>query len=244
MKFVIICFSILLNIGLAFGQDDSLSLFRKSNTLPTGKDAYKKYQNSIHINILQFVRGGVLFDYERVIANSNIAVGAGIGFNMYDALGQIYFRELEPYYKINSSNVSKIDAKIKPIFDFNVKYYLSDDDFQFYTGAGYTRISNTVITDVLKYAQNFTYSSQNIKELDYLSNEFKFVIGITNVSDRRFYHDFCLGPGYRMIKYENLKYEDLINPSPNSSYSYKLVKETNTNQTIWFFFSWRMGIRF
>ncbi|HRG58840.1 MAG TPA: hypothetical protein PK323_07750 [Bacteroidia bacterium] len=244
MRYFVFCLISFFSTEFVNAQTDTISVFRKSNTLPKKKDEFRKYTNSIHFNLLQLLRGGVLFDYEKVFENLNFAVGAGIGFSKYDALGQIYFRELAPYYKYNASNISKIDTKIRPIYDFNIKYYINEDDFQFYTGAGYARIANTVITDILKFGQNYTSSNSKIDELIYISNEIKFVIGITNLSNRRFYHDFCLGPGYRMIKYESLKYVLITNSVNGSTYNYEIDKEFRNNQTIWFYFAWRMGIRF
>lgn len=241
MRFLITIFFIFILNFCASAQSDSLSLFHQS---VKGKEQAKtgNYKNAISFNILQIIRGGALLSYERAIGNTGLAATAGIGICKFDALGQIYLRRLTQYYNSGESvTVTKVGTKIKPLFDFGLKFYTDDIMGGSYFGLGFTSINNTVN---LKYTYESYVLPVNFRQLDYRSNDFKFMFGFSNRNDKKFYHDISIGAGYRFINYEYLTVKDTFYTSIYSTVSEDIIKEKNTNQTIWIFAAWKMGLRF
>ena len=226
----------------AMAQEDSLSVFRNSSSSAI-KSKEGNYKNALSFNLLQILRGGALISYERSIGSSGFAITTGIGINKFDALGQLYLRELSYYYN-SGVEVVKQGTKIKPLFDFGFKYYTQQAMGGTYVQTAFTSISNTVNLEKFDNS-NYLNLPANSTQLDYRSNEFKFLFGATNKNDHKFYMDFNLGLGYRFIQYENYLAKEVINQT-NYYYTamYNLEKNKNTNQTLWFFMSWKFGKRF
>lgn len=238
---VFFAFVLVLFIQLkTFAQTDSLSIFHQSpNNASLSKDGV--YKNAVNFNILQILRGSALISYERLLGTSGFALTAGAGICKFDALGQIYFRQLSYYYNLDNY-VTKSGTKIKPLYEIGLKYYYEQLMGGSYIAGAFTSIKNTVNLQPFGY-QYYVNTPSNINQLDYRSNELKLLIGFTNANNQRFYHDFSIGFGYRFIQYEYYYIKGTNNASGNSAYSYELDKGNKTNQTPWFFISWKMGLR-
>lgn len=221
-------------------QNDTLSVFRS----PVKNNANSKagtYKNALNFNLFQIIRGGALLSYERALASSGLAITAGVGINKFDAIGQVYFRELSYYYKLDL-DVEKEGTKIKPLIDVGLKYYTNQTMGGTYFEVAFTMIKNTVNLQAFNYNEYYSIPA-GINHLDYRSNELKLLVGFTNSNDKEFYHDFNFGIGYRFIQFEKFNVKQTYN-NGNSTFSYELTKEMATNQTPWFFFTWKMGRRF
>ncbi len=242
MKFLLIIVLITtINLN-SKAQTDSLSMFHEPVSIG-GKAGEGSYKNTVNFNLLQIVRGSALLNYERLIGKYGLAITAGIGICKFDALGQVYLRELTQYYMIGSSNAIKVGTKIKPLYEIGVKYYTGELLGGSYFEAAFTSITNTVNLKSFN-GNSTTYVPPNFNQLDYRSNDFKLLFGFTNKNDKKFYHDINAGLGYRFITYQNYQLRDITSQNSNGKYLYELSKDQNTNQTIWIFLAWRMGLRF
>jgi hypothetical protein len=230
----------------AHAQSDTVSIFHKSNSPINGKSSghFGTYKNVLSINFFQAVRGGLLVNYERMIGQSGLAFSLGTGICSFDPLGQFYVREFQYYYELNLRVINRESTELLPLFDFATKYYFEKEWGALHIDAGYTNIKNNVTLD-FSYSPDYYFNlNTKLKKLNYRNNEFKLLVGFTNDTKKKFYHDFSLGLGYRFIEYDYLEIEKL-KISPNSSdYVNTLIKKTKTNQTPWLAMSWRMGIRF
>ncbi len=229
-----------INLNLK-AQTDSLSMFHQPMSI-AGNARTDTYKNSVHFNLFQIIRGSALLSYERLIGKYGLALTAGIGICKFDALGQVYLRELTQYYMIGA-DVTKVGTKIKPLYQIGMKYYIDQFMGGTYFEAAFTSINNTVNLKSFNGA-NTTYVPPNFNQLDYRSNEFKLLVGYSNKNDKKFYHDISTGLGYRFIAYENYQLKSITAQNSNGQYLYELTKDSNTNQTIWIFVAWRMGLRF
>jgi hypothetical protein len=235
-----ILFLWILNFNVV-AQSDSLELFRQP---VNGKEQGKlgSFKNALNFNLFQILRGSALLSYECLIGKTGLAATAGIGICKFDAIGQVYLRELSHYYNSGAGvSVTKAGTKIRPITELGLKFYTDDNLGRAYIGLAFTSINNTVN---LKHTYGSTTLASNLRQLDYRSNDFKIMFGVANRNDKKFYHDVSFGAGYRFIKYEYLAINDNFYTSQNSSGSEALIKKEGTNQTIWIFTAWRMGIRF
>lgn len=238
MKFYITIVFILIFNFTVQAQTDSLSVFHEQINI----EALSKigiYKNALSYNLFQIVRGSGLISYERVLTKGGLSVIAGLGICTYDEFGQIYLKELSDYYN-SGEDVIKVGTKLRPLFEIGLKYYTSQFLGGGYVGADFISINNTV---KIKEENNRDIIPLNLRLLDYRSNEFKFVFGITNKNNKKFYFDYNIGIGYRFIQFENLalEYSSSINGN-QKVYSYKIAEKTN--QTIWPFTALKMGIRF
>jgi hypothetical protein len=241
VKFIFSIFLIAtINLNLR-AQTDSLTMFHEPMNL-AGKARKDAYKNTVNFNLFQIVRGSALLSYERMVGNYGLSLTAGIGICKFDALGQVYLRELTQYY-MSGSDVTKVGTKIKPLYEVGVKYYTDQSMGGTYFMAAFTSINNTV--NLKPFSGNTsTYVPPNFNQLDYRSNEFKLLLGFSNKNDKKFYHDINAGLGYRFIAYQNFQLKDITAQNSNGQYLYELFKYSNTNQTIWIFVAWRMGLRF
>ena len=241
VKFIIsIILITTINLNLK-AQTDSLTMFHESMNL-AGNARNDTYKNTLNFNLFQIVRGSALLSYERMVGKYGLALTAGIGICKFDALGQVYLRELTQYYMIGA-DVTKAGTKIKPLYELGLKYYTDQSMGGTYFMAAFTSINNTVNLQSFRGNVN-TYVPPNFNQLDYRSNEFKLLLGFSNKNDKKFYHDISAGLGYRFIAYQNFQLKDITAQNSNGQYLYELTKDSNTNQTIWIFVAWRMGIRF
>jgi hypothetical protein len=237
--YITIVFILIFNFAIK-AQSDSLSVFHEQLNI----EALSKigtYKNALSYNLFQIVRGSALISYERVLTKGGLSVIAGLGICTYDALGQTYFKELPNYYSSGAgSNVLKLGTKLRPLFEIGLKYYTSQFLGGTYVGAELISINNTV---KIKEREGSDIIPLNLSLLDYRSNEFKFVFGITNKNDKKFYFDYNIGIGYRFIQFESLalEYSSTINGNQRV-YSYKIAERTN--QTFWPFTALKMGVRF
>lgn len=221
-------------------QSDSLSIFHEQQNI-SSQAKIGTYKNALSYNLFQIFRGSGLISYERVITNGGLSLIAGLGICTYDALGQIYLKELTEYYMSGAgSDVIKVGTKLRPLFEIGLKYYTSQFLGGGYVGAELISINNTV---KIKEGNESDIIPLNLKMLDYRSNEFKFVIGITNKNNKKFFFDYNIGLGYRFIQFENLalEYSSTINGN-QKVYNYKIAERTN--QTVWPFTALKMGVRF
>jgi hypothetical protein len=241
VKYFISLFCLVISISFVKAQSDTLSLFR-TPSLNNKSIKTITYKNAINFNLMQIIRGGALLSYERSLANSGFALTAGVGINKFDAIGQVYFKELTYYYKLDQ-DVTKVGTKIKPLLDFGLKYYTSQTIGGAYFEMAFTMIKNTVNIQEFDYNQFVTVTA-NQSKLDYQSNELKLLFGFTNSNDNKFYHDFNLGLGYRFIQYEKYVLNETHYQTGSGSYTYEFSKKKATNETPWFFLSWKMGRRF
>jgi hypothetical protein len=237
-------FSILLIFIFNFNslaQSDSLAIFHQP-IHGNAKDKTSHYNNALSFNLFQITRGSALLSYERLLGNTGFTASAGLGICKFDALGQIYLRELTQYYKSGESvTITKIGTTIKPLFEIGLKYYTQDFLGGNYFGAAFTSINNQV--NLKESYESYTLPS-NFHKLNYRSNDFKFMFGFSNRNDKKFYNDISIGVGYRFINYEYLTVKDTLFTSLYSTVSEDIIKEESTNQTIWIFTAWKMGIRF
>lgn len=239
MKFLITIFFVFILKSNSLAQSDSLAMFHQPS-LATEQSKVGIYKNAVNFNLLQIIRGSALLSYERLIGKSGFAATAGVGICKFDAIGQIYLRELTQYYNSGGSvEVTKLGTKIRPLFELGLKYYIDDINGGSYFGLDFTSINNTV--NIRYNYQSYTLPV-NLRQLDYRSNDFKCMFGFANSNDKKFYHDASIGVGYRFINYEHLAIDNIVLNASNSSQA--LTKENSTNQTIWIFIAWKMGIRF
>ena len=210
-------------------QSDTVSLFHNSTSAASNKST-NLHKNAINWNLFQLTRGGILVNYERILGNSGFAITAGIGVSVFDPLGQFYVKKFAYYYKPDSYYSNERETTIRALYDIGAKYYFDKEMGGSYLGTGFTSIANTVGLSI----------SKSKYQLDYRSNEIKFLIGFENENDNQFYNDFNFGFGYRMINYENLVFTNTTNPLQPIEVS----KVNKTNQTPWLFMSWKVGLRF
>jgi hypothetical protein len=235
------CFSIffaLLVVKTVQAQNDSLTVFREPSKTNAKNNAIA-LKNAVNFNLMQLIRGGVLISYERALSSQGFAITAGAGINKFDAIGQVYWKEFSYYYKLDTE-VEREGTKIKPLLDFGLKFYTLKTLGGPYLQLSFTMIENSVKVQKNSDSQNYTLP-ENSNFLDYRSNELKFLFGFTNSNDKVFYHDFNIGIGYRFIQYQKYKINETINQTGTS---YQLTKNSNSNQTPWFFITWKMGRRF
>lgn len=226
MKFLIPLFLSFFYYLQVSAQSDTVSLFHNSTSAASNKST-NLHKNAINWNLFQLTRGGILVNYERILGNSGFAITAGIGVSVFDPLGQFYVKKFAYYYKPDNYYSNERETTIRALYDIGAKYYFDKEMGGSYLGTGFTSIANTVGLSI----------SKSKYQLDYRSNEIKFLIGFENENDNQFYNDFNFGFGYRMINYENLVFPDPNNPL-------QPIEVSKTNQTPWLFMSWKVGLRF
>jgi hypothetical protein len=242
-KFLIFFGSLLFFINNLFAQNDSISLFRES----TGKknDFAGEYKNAMSINIYQFVRGGVLLNYERILGNSGFALTAGVGFCKFDALGQFRISKFAFYYDDDNYYLSRESGEIRPIFDVALKYYFAKEMSGAYMCTNFTNIRNTTNIEFQENSNTqYNYLKKSPTALNYQSNELKLLLGFANDSRKQFYHDFNFGLGFRMIEYQQMSFRSIRSAIGSQQGLIEVDKVNKSNQTPWFFIGWRMGRRF
>ncbi len=239
MKFLIPLFLSFFYYLQVSAQSDTVSLFHNSTSAASNKST-NLHKNAINWNLFQLTRGGILVNYERILGNSGFAITAGIGVSVFDPIGQFYVKKFAYYYKPDNYYSNERETTIRALYDIGAKYYFDKEMGGSYLGTGFTSIANTVGLSINNYDANSALINSSKYQLDYRSNEIKFLIGFENENDNQFYNDFNFGFGYRMINYENLVFTNTTNPLQPIEVS----KVNKTNQTPWLFMSWKVGLRF
>lgn len=223
--FFILSFICLAQKGLA--QSDSLDVFRtpsknKSNNSASGAMG----NNSLSISLAHLGRGGTMLTYERFINNTPFAVFAGLGFNKIDLIGQFSF-DNEGFYYENDYNDNNT-AELCKMIDFGVKYLPEKE-----LGGGYFGLAYSFYENII--TQKVNTSSY---KLNYNSKEFKVIYGSVNDVDNRFYSDFYIGTGFRLLEYQQLEFNKTYNKA------LEIIKETKNATKLWLFIGWKIGVRF
>ena len=242
--FFILSFICLAQKGLA--QSDSLDVFRtpsknKSNNSASGAMG----NNSLSISLAHLGRGGTMLTYERFINNTPFAVFAGLGFNKIDLIGQFSF-DNEGFYYENDYNDNNT-AELCKMIDFGVKYLPEKELGGGYFGLAYSSYEN-IITQKVNTSYDFINNSSFYK-LNYNSKEFKVIYGSVNDVDNRFYSDFYIGTGFRLLEYQQLNISEVPIPTYVQYQSYSnraldIFKETKSATKLWLFIGWKIGVRF
>jgi hypothetical protein len=237
--FFILSFICLAQKGLA--QSDSLDVFRtpsknKSNNSASGA----KGNNSLSISLAHLGRGGTMLTYERFINNTPFAVFAGLGFNKIDLIGQ-FSLDNEGFYYENDYNDNNT-AELCKMIDFGVKYLPEKELGGGYFGLAYSSYEN-IITQKVNTRYELINSTSSYK-LNYNSKEFKVIYGSVNDVDNRFYSDFYIGTGFRLLEYDQLDFKETDSSSPKYDRALEIIKETKSATKLWLFIGWKIGVRF
>jgi len=245
MKHLLALIIIPISFNFVFAQNDTIALFHESAN-GRKSEFSGTYKSALSINLYQFVRGGLLFNYERMIASSGLAFSAGVGIGKFDPIGQFYVKEFIYYYRISDLFIEKTGSQMRPIYDFSIKYYFEKEMSGTYLCADFTSINNRINVDWYKSNNNvdYIYRKQSLNSLDYQSNEVKLLLGFVNNNRSKFYHDFNFGFGYRMIEYQKLTFRTTRASTNYENGLIEVDKVNKANQTPWFFIGWRIGKRF
>jgi hypothetical protein len=230
-----------------FAQSDTLNVFRtpSKNGSNTSSRAGSWGNNAITVSIGHLGRGGTMLTYERYINKTPLTLFAGLGFTKVDFIGQFSFDDEDFYYA--STYTERTNAELGRMLDLGAKYMFDEELGGNYIGFCFSNYTNTISQEV-KDEYEVPLNSPTLFKLNYNSNEFKLVYGITNDVTETFYSDVCIGAGLRMIDYQELKIlEDYVYNNLNQySYDIALVinKKSYTEFKPWFFFGWKIGVRF
>jgi hypothetical protein len=235
-------------ISFSYAQDDSLSVFR-TNPNSSAKYGIRNtgFRNAIFIGLNHVGRGGISISYERFFNKPYISIYGGYGVSFIDYAGQYSFDADLFFYNPNDYSSISIERPGK-IIDLGLKFLDVTVWDNVYLAFGYTFISNH-----LKRKINSEYEVQNngdrTYQLDKKSNEIKLVLGFLNDDTRRFYFDASVGPGFRLLSFEELDITD--DPfalygltQSNNPKEIGVAKVNKLEAKIWLFLGLKVGLRF
>jgi len=230
-----------------FAQSDSLDVFRTPSKNSNGNNGSveKAGFNSISLSIGHIGRGGSLLTYERFINNTPFAVFAGIGFTKIDFIGQFSFQDESFYYEDDYTYRGTTD--LGRMIDVGAKYVFDEELGGSYFGLCYSTYSNSM-QRIVESSRTVTNNGSRSYKLEYLSNEFKIIYGSMNDVGDRFYSDFYIGGGLRLIDYQQLDINEVevvnLNSYFGKSIALSIVKDSENEIKPWLFFGWKIGARF
>lgn len=245
-----IAFILILMLGIRIScvaQSDSLDVFRtptKNNANAASRIGVSG-NNAISISIGHLGRGGTMLTYERYINNTPFSVFAGFGFTKIDYIGQYSLDEERFYYASIYTERKNVD--VSSMFDVGAKYMLDEELGGAYFGLCFSNYNNSLTQQVKDYYE-VPLSDPRVYKLNYTSKEFKLIYGITNDVSERFYSDFFIGAGFRIIDYQQLQIQEVpvVNNANLYAYTTELLidKDSKNEFKPWLFFGWKIGVRF
>jgi len=228
------------------GQEDTLSVFRSnSNTSFNNNNSKFRFKNTVSVSVNYLARGGAILSYERFFPRRKLSIYGGYGISVNDFIGRFTYDNLE-LYKPDDYSSQKVKTMGR-IIDVGFKFIDLDVWENFYMAFGYTYLSN-YFTRTIDGKYQVADHNPRIYNLEYRSDEVKFVLGCTNDPQNRFYLDAHIGPGFRLIHEEKIQINDdllvLYNliPTPNVR-EIEVDKENEFNLKFWVFVGLKMGIR-
>lgn len=227
-------------------QNDSLNVFRNSSKTNSGSKSHAGGgNNSLSLSLAHIGRGGTILTYERLINNTPIAIFAGYGFSKMDFIGQFSLDDEDFFY--SNLYTEKKSADMGTAFDIGMKYAFDEELGGNYLGLCYSSYQNSIIQEV-DYYYDVSASSSRSNRLNYSSKEFKLVYGSMGDSESRFYNDFSVGAGLRILNYQKLDITEVPVVNNNNYYGYEtefvVNKRWHSEVKPWLFIGWKIGLRF
>jgi hypothetical protein len=247
INFKFIFISIFFCVGTTLAQNDSLEVFRSSNSSILSKLAKNKHKNSFSFSLNHLGRGGPLLVYERIFIEKDMAIYLGGGFSYKDYVGQFTLDDEASLFRQEDYS-SEVIESIGKMIDFGLKFNDITLWENAYFAIGFTHLSNNLIRKIdSKY---LVADNGPVKyNLDYLSNEIKLILGITNEYTHRFYLDGYIGSGLRFIRLQKLNITDdpFVYFGLQQSNGKTEIEVRKVNEIMikpWLFFGFKFGIRF
>jgi hypothetical protein len=245
LQFVFLCFALIMfKVNFCLAQDTTESVFHK----PT-QSAFKTSQLQSECNFAFYVnpgyilRGGSTLGFQYHI-KAGVAVWAEYGKSVEDWVGKYSLEDDE--FDANQNTFSTIkNKKMLNIFELGIKYYPNNIMEGGYIALAYGNISGNQIRYMDPTYTNYLYSGfsgPSTFNVDYSSNEYKFLIGSTTEEFQHFFLDYNLGLGFRSIYNPRIVVSETYNSVFGSTYSAR-VKE-NTDYKFWFFIGLKLGYKF
>lgn len=243
--FFILIFSFQSSLSIA--QQDTLSVFRSNPTNSLNKSrSNTTFKNSLSLTLNHLGRGGATLVYERLLSNPNFAIYGGYGISVTDYIGRFSFDDNLEFY--NPSDYSSESVKnTGRIIELGAKFMELTVWDDLYFAVGYSYLSNH-LKRTIDYEYTVVNNGPRVYNLDYSSNEVKFVLGFTNDPQKRLYFDGQIGPGFRLINAQKISITDdpfvLYNlvPQPDVR-QIEVKKENEFNLKFWLFIGFKIGIR-
>lgn len=245
-KFFVAILFLLSYSSKCFSQSDSLNVFRVPAKIngKVSSGGNKSFNNAISISVAHIGRGGTMLSYERFINNTSFAVFAGLGITKVDYIGQYSIESEKFYYATEYTQRTRVD--LNRMLEMGTKYYFDGELGGSYLGLCYASYKNSLTVEVEDNYEvgAFDPTAYNLK---YSSNEFKLLYGAANDISSRFYSDFHIGVGFRYIDYQELDIIEMPLINNNNfieDYVLEIEKDNNSDVRPWFFFGWKLGVRF
>lgn len=237
---------LLLLINNCYSQSDSLPVFReptKNNKGLNSNGSGNSYQNALSLSIAHLGRGGTMLTYERFINRLNFSFFAGAGVTKVDYIGQYSFENEKFFYA--SDYTIKTGADLSRMLELGAKYYFDNELGGGYIGLCYASYNNSINVEIDDYYKVAAIDPTSYK-LNYSSNEFKLLYGAANDISTRFYSDFHIGFGFRMINYQQLDIVEvpIYSAFYTNDFELSIDKDNNSEIKPWLFFGWKIGARF